>query len=28
MGTGAADSWYHEKESAWVVGKRLGASLP
>ena len=26
MGTGAADSWYHGKESAWAVGKLLGAS--
>jgi hypothetical protein len=21
MGTGAADSWYHEKESAWLYGE-------
>jgi hypothetical protein len=21
MGTGAADSWYHEKESAWPYGQ-------
>ena len=25
MGTGAADSWYHEKESAWAYGEVAAA---
>jgi len=25
MGTGAADSWYHEKESAWLYGEVAAA---
>jgi hypothetical protein len=25
MGTGGADSWYHEKESAWLYGEVAAA---
>ena len=25
MGTGAADSWYPRKESAWLYGPRVAA---